>query len=130
MTKSILLLEDDLRIAEHWKALLENAGYRVYHEVDAEDAIRFVDQQPVDLILTDIFIRESETTIKPRGGLSLLAHASINVRPCPKAIAVTGASTSLNIEAHVQIFRGAQTLVKPVDDARLLEVVAAELADS
>ena len=130
MTKTILLLEDDLRIAEHWKALLEGSGYRVFHEVDAEEAIRVVDEEPIDLIVTDIFIRGSETTFKPRGGLSLLAHASVNVKPRPKAIAVTGASSSLNIEAHVHIFDGAKTLVKPVSDQQLLEAIAAELAAS
>lgn len=128
MIKSILLLEDDLRIAEHWKALLEDAGYRVLHEVDADKAIQVADEEPVDLIVTDIFIRESDTTFKPRGGLSLLAHASVNLSPRPKAIAVTGASKSLNIEAHVHIYRGAKTLVKPVSDQTLLEAVAAELA--
>ena len=106
MTKSILLLEDDLRIAGHWKALLEEAGYRVFHEVDSDKAIRVADEELVDLIVTDIFIRDSDTTFKPRGGLSLLAHASVNVRPRPKAIAITGASTSMNIEAHVSISAG------------------------
>ena len=129
MIKSILILEDDPRIAEHWKSLLERAGYRVFHEVDADRAIQVADEEPIDLIITDIFIRESDTAFKPRGGLSLLAHTSVNVRPRPKAIAITGASTSLNIEAHVHIFRGTKTLTKPVSDEVLLRAIAAELAE-
>lgn len=129
MTKSILLLEDDLRIAEHWKALLEDAGYRIFHTVDTDDAIAVLHEESIDLILTDIFIRDSESSFKLRGGISLLAHASVNVRPSPKAIAITGASASLNIEAHVHIFRGAKTIVKPVSDEALLDAVKAELIE-
>ncbi|MBB3210480.1 DNA-binding response OmpR family regulator [Rhodopirellula rubra] len=129
MTKSILLLEDDVRVAEHWKRLLEEAGYRVYHETDADAAIKLVDEESINLVITDILIRENETKFKPRGGLSLLAHVSINVRPRPKTIAVTGASPSLNIEGHVHIFNAARTLNKPISDAILLAEVAAELGN-
>ena len=100
----------------------------MFHEVDAEDAIRVVDEEPIDLVLTDIFIRESETTIKPRGGLSLLAHMSVNVKPSPESDRSYWGIASLNIEAHVHNFRGAKTLLKPVSDEKLLEAIAAELA--
>ena len=129
MTKSILVFEDDLRIAEHWKAILEKAGYRVYHEADVDEAIKVVDEETIDLVLTDIFILNPETAIRPRGGLSLLSHLNLNAHPCPKVIAITGASPSLNIEALVQTFRGAKTLKKPVRDQELLETVASELAE-
>ena len=53
----VLIVEDELIIAEHISRILKSAGYRKSNYVtNADDAIAFLQQNSVDIVLTDIMI--------------------------------------------------------------------------
>lgn len=53
-SKRILLVEDDLHVAETFAELLELEGYRVTVAHDAAAALQQVRHQPVDIVLCDL----------------------------------------------------------------------------
>ena len=120
--KTILILEDDLRLGTHWKSLLEAAGHRIIHETDADEAIHVVDNEQIDLVISDILIRSEDNQISNRGGLSLMSHIKLNAEDKPKIISISGGSQQLNLAKHAELFDAAMSLVKPVTD---LDFVAA-----
>jgi len=50
----ILVVDDALTIRELQRSILERAGYEVLTAVDGEDALRRLDDEDVDLVLTDV----------------------------------------------------------------------------
>ncbi|MBI5655562.1 MAG: response regulator transcription factor [Geobacter sp.] len=56
MTGSILLVEDDIRIAEIAIAYLERAGFRVMHVVNGRAAIERISTDPPSLVLLDLML--------------------------------------------------------------------------
>jgi DNA-binding response OmpR family regulator len=120
--KTILILEDDLRLGTHWKSLLEAAGHRIIHETDADEAINVIENEQIDLVITDILIRSEDNQIRNRGGFSLLSHIKFHAGVKPKIITVSGGAKQLNLAKHAELFDAAMSLVKPVTD---LDFVAA-----
>src|SRR5579863_9051266 len=53
MQTSVLIVEDDLGIAELEKDRLEEAGHRTFLASDTDEAIRLVQENDIDLILLD-----------------------------------------------------------------------------
>ena len=56
MTNKILLIDDELDLAEVAKMRLENAGYEVVHVIDAEKAFALLQKDIPDLILLDLLL--------------------------------------------------------------------------
>jgi len=50
----VLLVEDDVRIAQHVRSALEMAGFAVDHETDGEEAWYRGDTEPFDVIILDL----------------------------------------------------------------------------
>ena len=119
----ILLLEDDFRLAMFWQHGLEHAGFRVTHCMTAADAIQTFDSQPVDLVISDILIRDENRKLKPEGGLSLVAHISLTRKKIP-VLCVTGADQSLDLDKHLELFNVHKTFQKPID---VTEIVRASI---
>lgn len=57
MTK-ILIIEDDLELANLFRSVLEHAEYEVYTASNGKIALEFLDKQYIDLIITDIMMPE------------------------------------------------------------------------
>ncbi|MEE9465707.1 MAG: response regulator, partial [Candidatus Neomarinimicrobiota bacterium] len=67
---SILIVEDELIIAEDLKIQLEAAGYPVVGVVDTgEDAVRYVDSEHPELVLMDIKLAGSMDGIEAAGAI-------------------------------------------------------------
>ena len=58
-TKTILLVEDDRRLASHWRWILEGVGYCVIHVSTVDAAIEVLESTQIDLLLTDILIEDN-----------------------------------------------------------------------
>ncbi len=54
MKGTILIVEDNLEIAEIEKDYLENAGYRVVIAIDGEEALTLFKQQEINLVILDL----------------------------------------------------------------------------
>ncbi len=60
MAKTILIVDDSESIREVVSFTLENEGYNVLIAIDGTDAIRFLNGQNIDLIITDLHMPEMD----------------------------------------------------------------------
>jgi two-component system chemotaxis response regulator CheY len=60
MAKTILIVDDSESIREVVSFTLENEGYTVLIAVDGTDALRFLNGQNIDLIITDLHMPEMD----------------------------------------------------------------------
>ncbi len=112
--ETILLVEDDDRLRHLLELLLARVGYRVAACAGGEEAIRRLQDEPVDLLLTDL-------QLGPTSGIDLLQHLH-RCQPETPAIIITAHGT---IPSAVEAMRqGAfDYLQKPLDHDRLKSVI-------
>lgn len=121
--KRILILEDDLALGSQWREVLEEAGHEVVHVLSGEEAIGVLDAGGVDIFISDMLIRGVDSQVGLRGGLSVLSHINLNIRPRPRLIAISGAHPSLNVLKHAQSLRADSTFVKPIEPQEIVDAV-------
>ena len=127
--QTILILEDDLRLSQHWQTLLEDEGYHVVAHTDTQQAIQSLDELKIDLVISDMIIRDETNHICPKGGLSLMAHIAMNISPpVPKVIAITGSSPELQLDKHAESMRSDLCLRKPISPEDIVTAVKSTLA--
>ncbi|HEY3696792.1 MASE1 domain-containing protein [Phenylobacterium sp.] len=113
---AVLLVEDNLDVAEVTSALLQRLGYRVVHESNAMDAIDRVEAgEPIDLVLSDI------TMPGPVNGLALARRIRATHPHLPMVLA-TGDS-----DAPEARDAGEEVLRKPFGIETLAAVLARAL---
>ena len=80
---NILLIDDDIDLLESLRKILKTAGFAVTTAVDGDQALELFDQQPADLVITDMIMPQRnglETIFK------LLAQApDLPIFPSPAA---------------------------------------------
>ena len=54
MAKTVLIVDDSESIREVVNFTLQNEGYDVLVGVDGEDALKFLDGRPIDIVITDL----------------------------------------------------------------------------
>ncbi|PWT87917.1 MAG: hypothetical protein C5B54_11510 [Acidobacteria bacterium] len=113
-TKKVLIVDDDISLAEALTGLLEHAGYRVVTANNSSSALDAVRRDPTDLALMDLRLGQES-------GLELLAQVK-SIRPEMSVIMITGMG---KIEDAVEAMKlGADNFVtKPIDPERLLTIV-------
>ncbi|MGC8833214.1 MAG: sigma-54-dependent transcriptional regulator [Armatimonadota bacterium] len=91
--KGVLLVVDDERIVrESLHDIFEMDGYTVYTAVDGEDALRRLEQVPVDLVVTDI-------TMPGMDGIQLLKSIRVVSEHLPVIIITGNPSSHTTLEA-------------------------------
>jgi len=127
---TILILEDDDRLCQHWRSLLELKGYLVIVQSDTDGAIQSLNESKIDLVISDMIIRDQTNSIRSKGGLSLLAHIAMNLEPpAPKVLTVTGSNPELFLDKHAKAMQSDLCLRKPIADKELITAVETLLAD-
>ena len=122
--QTILLVEDDRRLAAHWQDLLEDQNFRVIHETTTAGAIEVLDEIPIDLVLTDLILEDEQEDLANAGGLAVISYIALNVRPRPKIIATSGnTSKSTFVDQNFRKMNSLTALRKPVEDHQLLLAV-------
>ena len=121
--KSILLVEDDMRLASHWQAVLEAHDFRVVHETSVEGAIDALDELTVDLVITDIVLESEDHQLGLSGGLAVISYIALNLNPQPKIIATSGDSGSPFVDRNFGRLQALRRLRKPVSDEDLIQAV-------
>ena len=58
--KSVLIADDDARLRQALKLALEAAGYRVRVAADGEEALSLQREEPAHVLVTDIFMPDSD----------------------------------------------------------------------
>ena len=116
-------MEDQPELASYWRETLEDAGYIVLHAADFEEASSLLESREVQVVVSDMLIRDGNNNTSKSGGLTLLSHISLNVDPAPKMIAVSGAHPDLHILRHAELFNAAASIIKPFTAEELLDTV-------
>ncbi|MFI5356407.1 MAG: response regulator [Opitutales bacterium] len=114
---SILLVDDEKDIRDIAGLLLESAGYKVCCAADGRAALLALDEQPFDLVITDMLMPEMD-------GVELMA-AIRRQNPDQRIIAMSGGGRAPK-ESYLKIGHlcGAHELLsKPFNREQLLRVV-------
>lgn len=90
----ILVLEDDETFGNLVKSCLEDQGHAVALFLNATDALADIQDNPVDLIIADLFMRRNETM--EAGGIKLISSIRQIHRDTTPIIAMSGAFGAIN----------------------------------
>jgi DNA-binding response OmpR family regulator len=118
----ILLVDDDDAFREQSSQLLRHAGYIVTTAVNGNEALRLVQDNVFDLVITDLIMPEKE-------GIETIVKMRKKI-PTLKIIAISGGGLAAP-EDYLVIARklgAAQTLAKPFSGKELLTAVASVLS--
>lgn len=111
MQNSVLIVDDEPKVRKYLSRLLQKRGFSVFTASDAHEALQFLHEQDVDIILLDVLMPGPS-------GLDILPEIK-SLRPHTEVLMLTGnASVQSGVEG---IARGAfDYLLKPVDLNTLL----------
>ena len=118
--KRILIIDDDKNVLDGFKMILERKGYQTDTAQTGSDAIEKVGSSYFNLAIIDIGLPDMD-------GTDLLSEFR-QLNPEMKKIVITGLSTRENAILCLNLGADAY-LEKPVTPGKLLEFVAAKLAE-
>ncbi len=116
----LLIVDDELRILTALRRCLRREGYEIITVESPHEALRVLDDRPVDLILTD-------HQMPGMTGIELLAEAARR-RPEAARLLITGWAESIS-EAELKAVEVRALISKPWDDAELKRTLEACLKD-
>lgn len=125
MVKTILILEDDVRLAMQWDRVLTGNDFIVYVTHGAIEAVEIFDTHEIDLCIVDFMVHE-EGRPSPNGGLSFLGMLGASGRKKTKILGVSGMThkySAVNAKQFLLTFGAEDFLGKPFSDDELLQQV-------
>lgn len=116
MPKTILIVDDSESIREVVNFALESEGYHVLIGTDGKDALKHLNGQTIDLIITDLHMPEMN-------GIELIkqVRANSNYQRIPILFLTTESQTSKKIEAKEAGATG--WIIKPFVPAKLIAAI-------
>ncbi len=115
----VLVVDDEVRILSALRRSLRREGYRILTAETPERALRILEEEPVDVVLTD-------HKMPGMSGLQLLERAAAR-RPEAARVLITGWTEEVPRERLDAL--GVNALIpKPWDDATLKAVLRQQLA--
>ena len=116
--KNILLIDDDPAVARSLQLILQRSGYVVKAVGNGSLGLQWLEKQPVDLIITDIYMDVMDG----------IATVSVVKKQFPqvKIIAISGGSRVVKMDSLsvVKTLGADRTLTKPMDISVLLALIA------
>jgi DNA-binding NtrC family response regulator len=112
----VFVIDDTAPVLEIAQIVLSQAGYDVQTFISAKEALEAMETQPVDVIVTDIYMPDED-------GLEVIRDAR---RICPETpiVAMSGITGELNMLSVSHLLGACCTLQKPFSRTQLLEAVA------
>lgn len=114
MTTKVLLVDDEEQFVDVLSQRLQGRGFKVDTAFNGDDAIEFVNEHDVDVIILDVLM-------PGRDGLETLREIK-RIRPLAEVIMLTGHAT---VETAIQGMKLAayDYLMKPTDTAELVDKI-------
>jgi CheY-like chemotaxis protein len=118
----ILIIDDDETIRSVFKRYLSGKGYEVFVAADGRQGLRSLEEQPVDLVITDIMMPETD-------GLEVVMAIRGKEIDIP-VIAISGGMHAMPMDflPMAKKFGAREVLYKPVELDDLLHAVEKVLA--
>lgn len=118
----ILVIDDEEPVRAVLRQMLEKEGYKVEEAPDGAIGMSLLQDRPIDLIITDLFMPEKE-------GIETMREVRKSF-PQVKIIAMSGGGRmgKLDFLPMAESFGAQRTLAKPFERKELLEAVRAVLA--
>lgn len=118
----VVLIEDDVNVANAWGLLLEAEGYRVATATSAKEAtalVRHIDELPA-LLISDFHLLDGSTGVEAVGAIR--EHYDANI----PAFVVSGDTSKVVTESR--LLDNCTLMSKPIDTDRLLAAAARAIA--
>jgi CheY-like chemotaxis protein len=120
----VLVVDDDPMIRKVVRQMLGSRGYVTTEAADGADALKLLDNEPFDLILTDVYMPVMD-------GLQFARALVDRPTPRPRLMAMTGVDGKYaNLLEMITLLGAVATLAKPFTREQLLDGVAAALRGS
>jgi len=118
----ILVIDDEEPVRTVLRQMLEKEGYEVEEAPDGAVGLSLLQDHPIDLVITDLFMPEKE-------GIETMREVQKSF-PQVKIIAMSGGGRmgKLDFLPMAESFGAQRTLAKPFERKELLETVRAVLA--
>lgn len=115
--KRVLIIDDDRQIREIIREVAEREGYTAIEASDGRQGIRLCGREPVDLVITDIFMPETD-------GLQVIREIRQGF-PGTKIIAISGGGETVagDFLGHAKLFGADRTFSKPLSLSSLAGAV-------
>jgi response regulator RpfG family c-di-GMP phosphodiesterase len=117
-TATVLFVDDEVRILAALRRTLRREGYRILTAETPEQALRILDEQSVDMIVTD-------QKMPSMSGLQLLAEVARR-RPRVQRLLITGWTEEVPRE-KIEALGIRAMIPKPWDDGELKATLRAQL---
>jgi DNA-binding response OmpR family regulator len=112
---NILVCEDNIMTQKAIELILRKAGYNVLNAADGFQGIKILEQEKIDLVITDINMPYTK-------GLELIRHVNTQMEKKIPVIVVTGITNEETRDHALEL--GAQGyLTKPFDPKVMLDLV-------
>ena len=111
MSRTILVVDDEPDLVVNCERLLQREGHSCLHAYTGPDAIRRIDGERPDLVVTDL-------RLPGAGGLTVARHARSRVPPIPVILITAYDSPQARSAARES---GVEYLAKPFSNAALLD---------
>jgi CheY-like chemotaxis protein len=121
----ILLVEDDLMLAQLYKELLTGQGYTVDHAKDGQEGLMMAQNGGYDLILLDVMLPKMM-------GIDILKELSKNppIHPNKKVIITTNLAQEQTIEQAKSYGVDTYIVKSNINPQQFLEIVAKNIQSS
>jgi DNA-binding response OmpR family regulator len=119
MTRKILVVDDEPDLAVNCERLLQREGHACLQAHSGPDAIRLIDLERPDLVVTDL-------RLPGTGGLTVARHARSRKPPIPVILITAYDSAQARVAARESGVH--DYLAKPFSNAALLDAVQRALA--
>ena len=117
--KKIAVVDDDAGFGKLVHRILEKHGYEPYLFLNAGEALEFIDETPVNLLITDVLMPDMD-------GIELLTAIKRKIVGLPVIVMSGGGRVAADFYLETMRGLGAKhVLEKPFDTEKLLGMVAA-----